>query len=71
MRERFRRVKRIFERAVELEGEAREACLREACGDDRGLLDQLRPACQQGRMACVLILSPGSLVLHALAWDTS
>ena len=42
MRERFRRVKRIFERAVELEGEALEACLREACGDDRGLLDQLR-----------------------------
>ena len=29
------------------------------------------PACQQGRMACVLVLSPGSLVLHALAWDTS
>ncbi len=29
------------------------------------------PACQQGRMACVLVLSPGNLVLHAPAWDTS
>ena len=29
------------------------------------------PACQQGRMACVLVLSPADLVLHAPAWDTS
>ena len=29
------------------------------------------PACQQGRMACVFVLSPANPLLHDLAWDTS
>jgi hypothetical protein len=29
------------------------------------------PACRQGRMACVLVLSPADLVLHSAASDTS
>jgi hypothetical protein len=29
------------------------------------------PACRQGRMACVRLLSSAALTFHSLAWDTS
>ena len=38
---RWQRVQELFERALEVEGEARESWLRDACGGDEGLLSEV------------------------------
>src|SRR6187402_1151740 len=39
---RYRRVSEVFQAACELEGEAREACVREGCGNDEELAREVR-----------------------------